>query len=287
MQSDTLIKCALVQMNSGDRWQDNLQQAIDYASQAVQQGARLIVFPENFLCFGQNAVSEFIPYVSHALSALQDVSDRLECVLVCGSVPVPANGNTPDLYVQHVGGETTSTNAKCFSRCLVLRPNEASSHYDKIHLFDVDVNDGVGAYRESERYCAGLTPVVCEVLGQTLGMSICYDLRFPELFQKYASLGVGLISAPSAFTCQTGSMHWEVLLRARAIETQSYVLAANQCGEHGKGRRTWGHSMIVAPSGEILSQCGHEPGIAYATLDFSILERLRSAMPLQAHKRLT
>lgn len=277
MPNNQRLCCALVQMNSADDWQLNLSVATTFIKEASGLGAKLIVLPENFLCFGQKALSHFAPYVESALSSLQVLSDELDCVLVCGSVPV--------LESEHE--DQIDDNARYFSRCYVLRPNQASSYYDKIHLFDVDVNDDVGSYRESDTYCAGSTPVGCEVLDLILGLSICYDLRFPELYQKYAALGASLISVPSAFTYETGKLHWEVLLKARAIETQSYVLAANQCGEHHKGRRTWGGSMIIDPTGAILVQMAHEPGVSIATLDLSLITRVRSAMPLQAHKRLT
>lgn len=266
-RSDT-VKCAVIQMNSSDDWRENLLSAQAFIKEASDNKARLIVLPENFLCFGASALSSFAPHVSECINALQSLSDVLDVTLVCGSVPVVAN------------------DSKYFARCYVLRPSVSASYYDKIHLFDVDVQDGVGAYRESDTYLAGSTPVVCDAEGQMLGLSICYDLRFPELCQKYLQQGASLISVPSAFTYTTGKSHWEILLRARAIETQCYILAANQCGEHGGGRQTWGHSMIVAPTGEVLSSCDDAPDICYALAETSKLENVRSAMPLKAHKRL-
>ena len=262
------LQCAVIQMNSSNDWRDNLRRAQSYINEASANGAKLLVLPENFLCFGVSGLSSFAPHVSECIHVLQGLSDTLGVTLVCGSVPVAAS------------------EGRYFSRCYVLRPGVSASYYDKIHLFVVDVQDAVGAYRESDTYMAGSTPVVCDAEGQLLGLSICYDLRFPELYQKYLQQNVSLISVPSAFTYSTGKQHWEILLRARAIETQCYVLAANQCGDHGANRRTWGHSMVVSPTGEVLASCADTPGICYATLDTSKLESVRSAMPLKAHKRL-
>jgi len=267
------VVCALIQMNSTNQWQDNLANTVRDVRLAVAEGARLLVLPENFLCFGQSALKGFLPHVNACIDTLQSLSDELDCVLVCGSVPFP--DKALDRSVE-----------RYFSRCYVLSPFCEPVFYDKIHLFDVDVADGVGAYRESDTYVAGTSPVVARAQGLKLGLSICYDLRFPELYQAYLQQRVDIITVPSAFTYETGRQHWEILLRARAIETQSYVLAANQCGDHGKGRRTWGHSMIVAPTGEVVASCDDFPGICYAELDFSTSLRLRSAMPIKEHKRL-
>ena len=152
----------------------------------------------------------------------------------------------------------------------------------------MDVADEKGRYRESDTFIAGNEVNTAIVDGRQLGLSVCYDLRFPELYQQYQALGCELITVPSAFTYETGRMHWEMCLRARAIETQGYVLAANQVGTHEDGRKTWGQSMIVAPDGEILAQGDNEqPQVIYANLDFALLEQCRANMPLQQHKKLT
>ena len=264
------LTCALVQMNSGDNWKQNLDDATSAIHRAIRRGASLIVLPENVLCFGASAIDSFAPHVDDCIAQLQALSDDFDVFLICGSVPV-----------------RSSDDAKRYrSRSYFLSPGAKPVSYDKVHLFDVDVSDGVGAYRESDTYEAGDQPVLVDVLGRKLGLSICYDLRFPELYQEYQRKGVELISVPAAFTYTTGKAHWEILLRARAIETQSFILAANQCGTHGGNRETWGHSMIVAPDGNILSSCGAEPGLCVADLDFNLLRQVRTAMPLSTHKRL-
>lgn len=266
----TTLTCGLIQMNSGNDWQKNLADAERYMRQAVSQGAELVVLPENALCFGQSGLAAFAPHVESCIRYFQSLVDELSCSLVCGSVPVKASVDAP----------------KYRSRSYLLSPGGDAVYYDKVHLFDVDVNDGVGSYRESDTYEAGSQPVVDSVLGNRIGLSVCYDVRFPELYQAYMKQDVSLITVPSAFTYATGKVHWEILLRARAIETQSFVLAANQCGEHDKGRKTWGHSMVLAPDGQILAACDEEPGVCVAKLDFSLLKSVRAAMPLRNHKRL-
>lgn len=268
MPSNTQLCCAVVQMNSSDDWRSNFNNALMYIEEASASGARLVLFPENFLCFGQSALAQFAPHVDACIEQFQSLSNKTNMTLICGSIPVE-NGE-----------------GKYYARSLVIAPEKDTEYYDKIHLFDVDVDDGVGAYRESDTYCAGDDPKVVYIEGVGLGLSICYDLRFPELYQHYAKQGVQLITVPSAFTYATGSRHWELLLRARAIETQSFVLAANQCGEHQKSRRTWGNSMIIDPDGNILTSANHEPDIIVANLDLSFLSEIRKKMPIAQHKRL-
>lgn len=268
--SEKALTCGLVQMCSGDNWQQNLADAEVFIRDASLKGAQFIVLPENALCFGQASLALFEPHVANAIAHLQSLVDELGCYLLCGSVPVKASKEA----------------SKYRSRSYLLSPGADAVYYDKIHLFDVDVADGVGAYRESDIYEAGSEPVTTELAGHTLGFSVCYDLRFPELYQRYQKQCATLITVPSAFTYETGKAHWETLLKARAVETQSFVLAANQCGDHGKGRVTWGHSMMVAPDGAVLSSCRDEPGVCVAELNFELLEQVRAAMPLRQHKRL-
>lgn len=264
------LHCGLIQMCSSDDWQQNLSDAIAFIKTASSRGAQFIVLPENALCFGQAAIKEFEPHVAECIASLQCLVDELGCYLLCGSVPFKASRK--DLRFR--------------SRSYLLCPDSEPVFYDKIHLFDVDVADEVGAYRESDTYQPGHEPKTTELAGHILGLSICYDLRFPELYQYYQKNGATLLTVPSAFTYKTGKAHWETLLKARAIETQSFVLAANQCGDHGRGRVTWGHSMIVAPDGAILASCADEPGICIAEIDLKLLEQVRAAMPLRQHKRL-
>jgi len=267
--------CAVIQMNSQKDVDVNLLAAQQLIKQASQQGAQLLVLPEMFACLGMSkqydlAASRFTH--QDVLATLAGWGKKYQVYIVAGSVPMISDLDDKRVHAS----------------CLVFSPNgEQLATYNKIHLFDVLVGDEKGAYKESNTFIAGAEPKQVQVAGVNLGLSICYDLRFPELFQHYMMQGCDIISVPSAFTYKTGQAHWEILLRARAIETQSYILAANQVGQHEDGRRTWGHSMIVAPNGEILSQVmGTEPGIALAQLDFTRLKKCREAMPLKQHKRL-
>jgi deaminated glutathione amidase len=190
---------------------------------------------------------------------------------VCGSLPFSVESN-PD---------------KFYAGSLVLGPNgEQLARYNKVHLFDVDVDDSVGQYRESDTYAAGNDIVSTKVFGWILGLSVCYDLRFPELYQAHFKGGAQIISVPSAFTYSTGKAHWEVLLKARAIETQSYIVAANQTGSHSSTRQTWGHSMIVDPWGEVIASCASEVGYCMAEVEQETINSVRRNMPLIQHKRL-
>ena len=267
--------CGVIQMNSQKDVDANLLAAEQLIKKASQQGCQLLVLPEMFACLGMAkqydlAASRFTS--QDVLATLASWSKKYQVYLVAGSVPMVSDRDDKRVHAS----------------CLVFSPQgKQLAIYNKIHLFDVMVEDEKGAYKESNTFLAGTEPQQVQVAEASLGLSICYDLRFPELFQHYMLQGCDIISVPSAFTYKTGQAHWEILLRARAIETQSYILAANQVGQHEDGRRTWGHSMIVAPNGEILSQImGTEPGIAMAQLDFSSLKKCREAMPLKQHKRL-
>lgn len=268
-----VMTVALVQLNSSDNWQANLEQ-VDYwvRKASAESKARLLVLPENCLCFGSKGLSELVKQQAQVQQKLAQLAAELNIYLLAGTQPVLNVLDPKQRY---------------FSRSCLYGPKAGIiSHYDKIHLFDVDVDDGHGSYRESERYCPG-DQVVTAALdeGYCLGMAICYDLRFSGLFQALREQGANLISLPSAFTYVTGQAHWECLIRARAIETQCYMLAANQVGEHSKGRQTWGHSMIVDPWGKVLAQCANEPGFCYASLDLDSLNAVRTKLPMQSHRR--
>jgi predicted amidohydrolase len=170
---------------------------------------------------------------------------------------------------------------------VLLRADGAvASIYRKIHLFDVDVPGGK-RFRESEAVEPGDAPVVAETPWGPLGLSICYDLRFPELYRALATRGARIVSVPSAFTLETGKDHWSVLLRARAIENQVYLFAPAQFGSHGGARRSWGHAMVVDPWGAVLSECGDHEGYALAALDFEYQDRVRTSLPCLTHRRVS
>ncbi|MBL4584282.1 MAG: carbon-nitrogen hydrolase family protein, partial [Pseudomonadales bacterium] len=161
------------------------------------------------------------------------------------------------------------------------------ARYDKIHLFDAQIADGQGSYRESDTFEPGDSAVCIETPLGNIGMSVCYDLRFPELYRVLFNAGAQLLTVPSAFTATTGKAHWEPLLRARAIENLSYVLASNQGGSHGPNRQTWGHSMIIDPWGKVLAEAGTEPCVIAAEIDLDLLNQHRADLPVGEHQRFT
>lgn len=272
------MRCAVIQMTSGQDVDTNLKQAFILLAQAAEKNARLVVLPEMFACLGVKNQFELAStrFTHHdVISILLDWAKQFQFYIVAGSIPM--------LDDNPQGSE------KVLAACLVCSPEGLLiSHYNKIHLFDVDVADEKGRYRESDTFIAGSDMKTANIDDHLLGLSVCYDLRFPELYQHYQSMGCQILTVPSAFTYATGRQHWEILLRARAIETQCFVLAANQVGIHEDGRRTWGQSMIIAPNGEILAEGGNEkPDVLLADLDFDFLDQCRAAMPIQQHKKLT
>jgi predicted amidohydrolase len=267
--------CGVVQMNSQKDVNTNLRVAEQLIKQASEQKARLVVLPEMFASLGmvgqhELAVSRFTP--KDVLATLAAWSKQFQVFLVAGSVPIVSDSDAKKVH----------------ATSLVFSPKGVQlAAYEKIHLFDVLVSDEKGSYKESDTFLPGSTAQSVDIDNIKLGLTICYDLRFPELFQQYMKQGCQVISVPSAFTYQTGKVHWEILLRARAIETQSYILAANQVGVHEDGRRTWGHSMIVSPTGEVLAEVTQaSAGLAMAEIDLNRLQKCRDNMPLIKHKRL-
>ena len=264
-------KVAAIQMTAGSDIQVNLNKALDMIRSAADSGAQLIVLPEMFLCMDGKQY-EHLASSDDWLKALKDLCRECAVWLVAGAVPQPS----PNSDEQRVR-----------SACLVINEHgEVVARYDKIHLFDVDVADAQGAYRESRRFEPGSDIVVVDSPVGKLGLSICYDIRFPELFRQLREQGAEVILVPAAFTHRTGAAHWEVLLRARAIESQCFVLACNQCGWHDEQRQTWGHSMLIDPWGEIVAQLEEEEALLVAELDRSGLERIRASMPVMNHRRL-
>jgi predicted amidohydrolase len=171
------------------------------------------------------------------------------------------------------------------NRGLLVDPSGAiTARYDKLHLFDVDVGDGQ-FYRESATVAPGERAVVAATPWGLLGLSICYDLRFAYLYRALAQAGAGMLAIPAAFTYATGKAHWHILARARAIETGSFVLAPNQCGTHAEGRKTWGHSLIVDPWGEVLADGGDDVGVVTATIDLDQVTEARRKIPALKHDR--
>ena len=272
MTQDPGIVVATVQMNSGDDQHANLQAAAAAVDAAAEQGACLVVLPENFAAMSAHdadrrdrSEADGDGPVQAALSAM---ARRAGVWLVGGTVPI---------RVEH--------DLRPAAACCVYDPaGQRVARYDKIHLFDVDLPGAQERYRESANTAPGRVPVTVGTPWGRLGLAVCYDLRFPELFRKLVADGADLFVVPAAFTYATGHAHWEVLLRARAIENLCYVVAAAQTGEHPGGRRTWGHSMVVGPWGEVFADGGDRPGPVIAGVDPSRPQRLRTEFPVLMHR---
>lgn len=268
------MRAAAVQMNSGTDVERNLAEARRWIEQAHrEEGANLVVLPENFAFMGA------------------DDAARLGAAETAGDGPAQAflADAARDVGVWLVGGTIPirDERARARSRCLVFAPDgRLAAHYDKIHLFDVDVPGETGeSYRESATTVAGSEPVVTDTALGRVGLSVCYDLRFPALFHRLGVLGMDALAVPAAFTVPTGRSHWLPLLQARAIESLVYVVASAQWGEHAGGRRTYGHTMILGPWGRVLAVRESNPGIVAADLDMIELREIRETFPALKHRR--
>lgn len=267
-------KLAAIQMTTGPNIEQNLANAESQLIRAVGQGANIIALPEVFACYdGEQYTSigseEMLP--SGPLRTKMSAWAREHQVyLIGGTIPVLE----PEI-------------GKVYPRCYLYSDDgEEIGYYDKIHLFDVDIDDAQGSYRESDRFIAGNQIKVFPTRYGNIGLSICYDLRFPALFEQLRAAGADIISVVAAFTDKTGRAHWKPLLQARAIEQQCYILAANQWGQHDDKRRTYGHSMVVSPWGEVLDQLPEGEGFVCADMNIDELEKIRKEMPVIQHKRL-
>lgn len=273
------VRVAAVQMVSEKILTNNLKKAAELLTEARSQGAECAVLPENFALFGQagsaaqgvfesNGQGEILPFLAEQARSLQ-------IWLIAGTIPLGRNDQ----------GLWAQTN-KSFASCCVFSPaGELISRYDKIHLFDAGVQDAVGSYRESAQFDPGTQPGMFDGPGGKWGLAVCYDLRFPEYFRLLSQAGCDLLAIPSAFVYATGQVHWEVLLRARAIENQSFVIAANQGGHHGANRHTWGHSMIINPWGDSLGVLPEGEGVVVCSLDMAEVQTLRARMPVLRHRK--
>jgi deaminated glutathione amidase len=271
------MKIAAIQMVSTGILQDNLQQAATLLAQAAAQGAELAVLPEYFCLIGQHDADKLAiqePFGSGPIQQfLADTARATGMWIVGGTLPL------------------TATQAdRVFNSTLVFDPNGlCAARYDKIHLFRFD--NGTERYDESRVLERGATPTRFALPskdGHTwqVGLSVCYDLRFPELYRSYSGEGVDLLLVPSAFTHTTGKAHWEVLLRARAIENLAYVAAAAQGGVHPNGRHTWGQSIAIDPWGKVLADLPQGAGVVQADLSADALPQLRGQLPALEHRVL-
>ncbi|WP_263142244.1 carbon-nitrogen hydrolase family protein [Pseudomonas sp. RIT-PI-AD] len=269
------MSIAVIQMVSQDDIAANLASAGRLLEQAAAQGARLAVLPENFAAMGRRDLAAVGRAEARGegpiLPWLKRRARDLRLWIVAGTLPLPPDGQ-PD-------------GRACACSLLIDDQGECVARYDKLHLFDVDVADNRGRYRESDDYAFGSRVVVAPTPVGNLGLSVCYDLRFPELYTALREAGAELITAPSAFTAVTGAAHWHVLVRARAIETQCYLLAAGQGGRHPGGRETFGHSAIVDPWGRVLAEREQGEAVLLATVDATELAAIRQRMPIASHRR--
>ena len=268
--AQTSFKAALCQMESGANPEANLAAAGSAIDVAAAGGAQLVCLPELWLCMDANVHTKLAsaeqPGEGPAQRLLASKAGEHRIHIVGGSIP---------LHSDEAG--------KVFNSCLVYGPDsKLLKRYDKIHLFSFAGADR--NYDEALVCTAGSQPAAVDTDLGRIGLSICYDLRFPELYRALNQ--PDLITAPAAFTEPTGAAHWESLLRARAIENQCFVLAAAQCGTHGGGLRTWGHSMAISPWGDILTSADREPGVFFATIDHSLSAACRKKLPALQGRRL-
>lgn len=264
-----------VQLSSQGDVAENLERAAALIAEAARRGASAVVLPENFAYMGDEEGKRFIAE-ELAGEPTGPIGRRIAEAARASGVAVIAGG-FPERSVDP---------ARPYNTCAVFAPDgQVVARYRKVHLFDVDLTDG-SQYRESASTSAGGEAVVAEVAGVRLGLSICYDLRFPELYRALSTSGAEAIVVPAAFTLLTGKDHWHVLLRARAIEAQAYVIAAAQWGKHARGRATYGKSCIIDPWGEVIAQASEGEGVITATLDPAYLARVRQNLPALLHRRL-
>ena len=266
------MRIAALQMVSTPRVEDNLAAAARLIGEAAAAGAGLVALPEYFCLMGRAerdklAVAE--PYGAGPIQAMLTEAARRHGVWIVGGTLPIASGDPDHAY----------------NTSLAVAPDgRVAARYDKMHLFRF--SDGREDFDERRVLRAGDAPVAFDAGGWRVGMSVCYDLRFPELYRALTREACDLLAVPSAFTVPTGRAHWELLLRARAVENQCYVIAPAQGGTHESGRRTWGHSMIVDPWGEVLAMREEGEGVVLATLDAARLAAVRAQLPALQHRRL-
>lgn len=266
-----MFSIACVQLNSGEDLADNLRQ-IDALCHRAAASAPFVLLPENALLMRDPGGKQPLPAYTEAehpgIVHCRNLAKSLGIWLLLGSVSVAS----PDP-------------GKRFNRSLLIDDQgEIAARYDKIHLFDVDLGGGE-RYEESARIAPGNEACLAATPWGKLGMSVCYDVRFPQLYRRLAQAGAEFLAMPAAFTAKTGAAHWHILLRARAIETGCFVFAPAQCGVHPGGRETFGHALIIDPWGRILAEAGAEPGIITASIDPALVAQTRRGLPSLEHDR--
>lgn len=259
---------AVIQMTSTPDLDHNLAEAEGFVRAAAREGARWIGLPENFSFFGPEAQrrQQAAAIAARSEAFLLQTARTLGVWILGGGHPAPA----PD--------------GRTYNRSVLVGPEGTAATYDKIHLFDVDLPDQ--PYRESDHTAPGSSTVIAEAGGcGRIGLSICYDLRFPELYRDLSAQGAEILAVPAAFTAYTGPDHWMPLLRARAIENTCFVVAPAQCGTHFQNRATHGHAAILDPWGTVLADAGDHPGWAVAEMDPNRLREVRTRIPSLRHRR--
>jgi deaminated glutathione amidase len=273
MEPETL-RVAAVQLQSQDDVAQNLAECARLVAFAAKEGAKLVVLPENFAYFGadetKRTLAEQLSDANGPIQrALSELSRNAGVFLVAGGFP-----------------EASEDGKRPFNTALVFAPEGALiGSYRKIHLFDVALQDGT-ILAESAGTTPGQALFTFDIGRFRIGLSICYDLRFPELYRGLVARGANVLLVPAAFTVHTGKDHWHTLLRARAIESQAYVIAAAQWGKHPRGRTTYGHSLVVDPWGSVVAEASDRVGVVFADLDLEYLAQVRTAVPCLEHRRL-
>jgi predicted amidohydrolase len=271
--SSKRCRVGVIQMTSRADVDENLRTTERLVGEAAEDGARLVLVPECFAFHGPEdgklAIAETLPEGGPILRRCSELAKRHGVELVLGGF-----------------WERAPSGSKVRNSCVQLRADGSTGAiYRKIHLFDVDLPDGT-KLQESATVEPGSELLVTDSVAGPLGLSVCYDVRFPELYRGLVDRGAKLLAIPAAFTLMTGKDHWHVLLRARAIESQSYVLAAAQAGRHNDKRVSYGHALIADPWGTVLAECGEGEGVAVATVDLDVVDRVRRSLPSLAHRRL-
>jgi deaminated glutathione amidase len=264
------IKTSCIQINSGGDMQANIEKITALVTQAATQGSTLIATPENTFLMEEPKVERVLyTQAEHpGVAVAAKLAKEHGVWLLIGSVAIKKHDSK-----------------KTANRALLFDPQgKAVAHYDKIHLFDVEVGDGQ-SYRESAKIIPGDKAVVADMRSARLGLSVCYDVRFPHIYRTLAKAGAEILAIPAAFTQVTGEAHWHVLNRARAIENGCFVIAPAQTGTHPGNRKTYGHSLIIDPWGRVLADGGTEEGIITAELDMALVKKTRASIPSLMHDR--
>ena len=265
-------KIAAIQINSSSTIGMNLINVCDMMYKAKQAGASMVVLPENFAFIGTRAADMYLVEEQLGEGRIQNFisaqAKELNIWVIAGTIPI-----------------TSPTENKAYATCIVWNnAGKMVTHYHKMHLFDANLKQEGLVYKESNQYVAGDTGVVVNTPLGNVGLSVCYDLRFTDLYTAMRNAGAQIITVPAAFTQITGKYHWMALLKARAIETQCYIVAANQTGLHDNGYKSFGHSMIISPWGEILDCQPNGRGFIMANIDLAVLNEVREKLPVWEHR---